>query len=202
VPNILRKPAFSPHFLCKVAGPRMAQPADRPSLRRATTVPVTVFGCRSVRISPGRLASQLEASLAGMVATSFLKRRQQVLKPRGGLDMKVRRSLVSGIAGASSTAPFLYGDNQRPGRAALGDFYHSGSKSRAGGAGLASIFIWNPNSDYATARVPSARQLQLAEGGQLQCLSVARRIRPVSNHVDRSERAFTEAVEYKKSRSC
>jgi hypothetical protein len=41
-----------------------------------------------------RRASQPEASLAGMVATSFSKRRQQVLKPRGSPDIVLHAEAV------------------------------------------------------------------------------------------------------------
>jgi len=42
-----------------------------------------------------RSASQPEASLAWVVATSFVKRRQQVLKPRGSPDMTTLKPLLS-----------------------------------------------------------------------------------------------------------
>ena len=53
------------------------------SVARPISIPTFHRGSEGSTPSRQRRASQPEASLAGMVATSFSKRRQQVLKPRG-----------------------------------------------------------------------------------------------------------------------
>src|SRR5215475_6550659 len=57
-----------------------------------------------------RRASQPEASLAGMVATSFSKRRQQAPKPRGSPDIVLHaEALAVDEAGAASKVPLRQG---------------------------------------------------------------------------------------------
>ena len=65
------------------------------------------FHCDPVGSTPSRQrrASQPEVRLAWVVATSLVKRRQPVLKPRGSPDMTNAEAFAVERAGAASTRP-------------------------------------------------------------------------------------------------
>src|SRR5262245_10350413 len=111
------------------------------------------------------LASQPEASLAGMVATS--KPRQQVLKPCGGLDMKVRGSLrVRSRVGAC------------------------GDDGPRGGGGVVGQWRYGQLARVPTWGRPSVSTSAIQFGRSIERRLVRREVRPVRFPLEASPRSF------------